>query len=417
MKKPLVNLSFIFLFIGLMVNGMGQSVLFSILAPLSRSIGFMDSGVGIIISCSAAVLVVFSLLWGRVIDRVNVKCVFIFGLISFGIGSLLFAYVLDLGQKGVIFPGTILLLLIVVRMIYAAMTAGTHPSAMAYVTKLTGEKERVSSIALISSSYSIGLVVGPAIVFIYDNGDVLSPIYFTSYLAIFVAIASVFVLKGFPSTIVNSVKENKVNSLKFWDGRIFPALISLMFINVTFSCIQQSAGFLVQDLFIITESEATRKTGGILSTIALVMLFTQVVLIQKFKIDYKKMISVGYVLASLGLTSIVFSTVYISFFSIVISMAITGVGIGYLIPSLQTHLTLFASSDEQGKIAGYIFSFSALGYIIGPLLGTGLIGLATWMPYLMSIVMLIFSATCVLFGSKHGRKSTSNGLVQLITRK
>ncbi|WP_305817438.1 MFS transporter [Photobacterium leiognathi] len=104
MKKPVLNLSFIFLFIGLMVNGMGQSVLFSILAPLSRTIGFMDSGVGIIISCSAAVLVVFSLLWGRIIDRVNIKYVFIFGLISFGIGSLLFAYVLDLGQKRRHFP-------------------------------------------------------------------------------------------------------------------------------------------------------------------------------------------------------------------------------------------------------------------------------------------------------------------------
>ncbi|GAL15375.1 multidrug resistance protein 2 [Vibrio astriarenae] len=147
------------------------------------------------------------------------------------------------------------------------------------------------------------------------------------------------------------------------------------------------------------------------------MLFTQVVLIQKFKIDYKKMISAGFVLVSLGLALIVFSTVYISFVAIVISMAITGVGIGYLIPSLQTHLTLFASNDEQGKIAGYIFGFSALGYVVGPLLGTGLIGLATWMPYLMSIVMLILSATCMLWESKHGRQSTSNGLVQSIMRK
>jgi MFS family permease len=291
-------------------------------------------------------------------------------------------------------------------MIYAAMTAGTHPAAMAYVTKLKNEKERVSSIALISSSYSIGLVVGPVLVFVYQSGNVLSPVYLISYLAIIFAIASIFILKDSPPNATVEVKEHKNSSLKFWDRRILPTLISLMLVNVIFSCLQQSLGFLTQDLFLISGDEASRKTGVILSTFALAMLFTQVILIQRYKINYKIMIYLGIALVGVGLVCLTFATVYIDFVAIILSIVITGVGIGYLIPSLQTHLTFFVLSNEQGKVAGYIFSFSAMGYVIGPLLGTGLIGIATWLPYLMCLALLTISASCLLIGSKEVSKKT-----------
>ncbi len=411
MKKPVVNISFLVLFVGLMINGMGQSVLFSILAPLSRSIGFMDSGVGIIISCSALMLVIFSSIWGRIIDKVNVKTVFIFGLLSFGIGSLVFAYVLELGVDKILLPERALILLIVIRMIYAAMTACTHPSAMAYVVKSTDEKDRVSSIALVSSSYSIGLVVGPALIFLSDYGSVLTPIYFTSLLAIFVALVSSFFLKNSVTDTFDNklIKENKNSVLNIFDSGVFPVLISLMFINAILSSIQQSAGFLVQDVFTITDAVASKKTGFILSSLAFAMLFTQIFLIRKYNISYKKMVLIGYACLGVGLILIIFASIHMIFTLIVISTVTTGVGIGYLIPALQTHLSLSSSDNEQGKIAGYIFSFSAMGYIIGPLLGTGLISFGIWIPYLISIAMLILSALCMFIGRKNRNKLLAMG--------
>ncbi|EOX4231018.1 MFS transporter [Vibrio cholerae] len=404
MKKYFTNIPFIILFIGLMINGMGQSVLFSVLAPISRAIGFMDSGVGIIISCSALTLVLFSSIWGNLIDKTDSQYVFIFGLISFGLGSLLFAYILDLGINSDISPERTLMLLIIVRIIYAAMTAGTHPAAMAYISKYTNNDDRISRIALMSSSYNVGLILGPMIVFLYQSNNVLSPIYLTSYLAIFFAVISVFSLGGKSIGITKNEVGNN-NGIAIKDVRVFQGLLAILFINTIFSTLQQSAGFLVQDLFSVSGLDASKKIGFILSAFALSMLFTQAVLIQKIKISYNKTVLIGYFLASFGLVIIILSILYKNFALVVISMAISGIGIGYLLPSIQTFLTTLASKNEYGKITGYIFSFSALGYIVGPLIGTGLISTAIWLPYLISIIMLSLSAMCLLIGSKRKPKA------------
>jgi MFS family permease len=60
--------------------GMGQSLLLSILPPLSRELGMQEWKVGAIFALSAGLWVVASPFWGRRSDRIGRKPVILIGL-------------------------------------------------------------------------------------------------------------------------------------------------------------------------------------------------------------------------------------------------------------------------------------------------------------------------------------------------
>ncbi|MEM6585803.1 MAG: MFS transporter, partial [Pseudomonadota bacterium] len=69
------------IFAGLMVFAMGQTILFALLGPATREMGFAEWQVGAIISTSAVVFVAISALWGRIADRWGRRNTIVTGLL------------------------------------------------------------------------------------------------------------------------------------------------------------------------------------------------------------------------------------------------------------------------------------------------------------------------------------------------
>jgi len=61
---------------------------------------------------------------------------------------------------------------------------------------------------------------------------------------------------------------------------------------------------------------------------------------------------------------------------------------GFATPGFMSAPTLLATRDEQGAVAGLMGSASALAFMGGPLLGTGLYEIAPVVPYLAGAVLL-----------------------------
>jgi MFS family permease len=71
-----------------------------------------------------------------------------------------------------------------------------------------------------------------------------------------------------------------------------------------------------------------------------------------------------------------------------LAVALLGAGMGFGIPGFMAAPTLLATRAEQGAVAGLTGSASALAFMLGPLLGTGLYEIAPAAPYLLGAVLL-----------------------------
>ena len=78
----------------LMATGIGQSLVFAILAPLGREVQLNELQITSIIAISALIFGLAAPRWGRVSDRVGRKPIIITGLVGYTVGTILFTSVL-----------------------------------------------------------------------------------------------------------------------------------------------------------------------------------------------------------------------------------------------------------------------------------------------------------------------------------
>ena len=83
-----------------LATGIGQSMTFTLLAPLGREVGFGEVQIGLIITCSALLFSLTSPFWGRRCDRFGRKPVLLLGLFGYAFGCILFATVFFFGLMG-----------------------------------------------------------------------------------------------------------------------------------------------------------------------------------------------------------------------------------------------------------------------------------------------------------------------------
>ena len=109
---PLVFAKRILLF-ALIAVGMGQTVLFAILAPLGREVGLTVIQIGTIISASSITVFLCMPIWGRASDRWGRKRIILVGLFGYSLGTVLFAAVFKSAMMG-LFPAMVAFIALIV---------------------------------------------------------------------------------------------------------------------------------------------------------------------------------------------------------------------------------------------------------------------------------------------------------------
>ena len=85
------------IYAGLMVFAMCHTILFALLGPATREMGFAEWQVGAIISTSAVGFVAISALWGRIADRWGRRNTIVTGLLGYSLSTFLFAWLVLYG--------------------------------------------------------------------------------------------------------------------------------------------------------------------------------------------------------------------------------------------------------------------------------------------------------------------------------
>ena len=355
------------LILALMATGMGQSLVFAILAPLGREVELGELQITSIIAISALIFSLAAPRWGRFSDRVGRKPVIICGLLGYTVGTLLFTSVFYAGLAGLLGGSLLYGTVLAARCCQAVIMSGTNPAASAYAADHTGAEQRTRTMARLGTANSMGTILGPAVSGALATFGLLAPLYFAAGLAFF---AALLVWWQLPVTPQQDLTRRPLSArLRFTDRRILLLLATAVGLFVGYSGIQQTLGFQLQDKLGLSGIETAQMTGAALMVSAAFTFLVQVTVMQRIKLKATQFIR-------LGLISLLFGAAVIAGFEtfavLAVGMAFLGIGLGLCMPAISAGASLAVLPEEQGAAAGLVSACPAIGFVSGPLIAGAL---------------------------------------------
>lgn len=389
-KRNASTLQHSILLMAVAATALGQTLVFTLLPSLGRATGMAEMEVGLIISCSALVFALASPVWGTVSESLGRKAVLVIGLTGYSLGTLLFALVFQAGLNGWATGSLLVAGLVLSRMLQAAIMAATPAAAAAYTADITTPEQRTQGMGRIGAANNLGTVIGPVSGGILAAVTLVFPLYAVSVITGLMAIGTAIFLP--PSPQVRSKRTlGLMQTLKkglgaYADPRLRDLLMTGVMLFMSFALIQQTLGFLFQDHFHMSPQEAARSLGMTMMAAAITSLAGQIIVVQWLRAPATLLIAMavpaiggGAVLLWMADSQWLMSS----------AVLLVGLGLGFGMPAIMSLASLRVSHEEQGRVAGLASACPALGFILGPLVGTGLYTLDHRWPYLLVMVLLV----------------------------
>ncbi|WP_231880720.1 MULTISPECIES: MFS transporter [unclassified Alcanivorax] len=372
------------------VTALGQTLVFTLLPSLGRATGMTEMQVGLIISCSSLVFALASPVWGTLSESLGRKRVMVIGLSGYSLGTLSFAVVFDLGLRGALVGVGLVAALVLSRMLQAAIMAATPAAAAAYTADITTPEQRTQGMGRIGAANNIGTVVGPVSGGMLAAVALVFPLYGVAALTALMAISVALWLPPSPhqptarTVPLRSVLRHGLAA--YADPRLRDLLLTGVMLFMSFALIQQTLGFLFQDQFQMSPTEAARALGLTMMMAALTSLSGQLIVVQWLKAPATLLIALA--VPSIGAGAVI---LWLANTEAWMSGAVllVGLGLGFGMPAVMSLASLRVPTQEQGRVAGLASACPALGFIVGPLVGTGLYTLDQRWPYLLVIALLL----------------------------
>jgi len=372
------------LFFSLICNGAGQTVLFSILPPLSRQLNLSEFQVLLVFAVSAAIWMFSAGYWGRRSDIWGRKPVMLIGLVAFAVSTALFAATLQGGLSGWLPAAAVFPLMIASRSIFGLLGSGTAPASQAYIADRTTASERLGALATNSAAFGLGAALGPGVATMLTVFGVLAPFYFIAAMALASAVAIWLLLPEHSRPRAHA--ERPKSSLRWYDDRILPFVIFSIGLGTTGAIAIQTMSFFFMDVLGAKRDLAVEYTsiGQMASSMA--ALFAQLIVVQRFKFSASQLTSWGLILA---FVSFVLFLVSPNFGPLIFALILSGLGFGIARPGFTAAASLTVSPHDQGAVAGIIGGASAAGFIMGPMIGLMYRHVSPYAPYAFGAFMMV----------------------------
>jgi MFS family permease len=266
--------------------------------------------------------------------------------------------------------------------VFGLAWAATPVTAQSYVADMTsGTAERVRGMSMIGAAQGLALAVGPALGGVLSLAGLLVPIYAAP---VVLGVIAVVVWRGLPRPPAGRARPATVR-ISPLDRRMWPFLTVGFGLYLALAIVLMTVGFLVQDRLHLGTQETGRVTSLVLLACAGMVILVQVLAVPRLGWAPVRLIRVGTVVMAAGMVVVAFASSEILLDA---GVAVLGAGMGFGTPGFMSAPTLLATREEQGAVAGLVGSSSALAFMGGPLLGTGLYEIAPTVPYLLGTALL-----------------------------
>ncbi|MCG8393795.1 MAG: MFS transporter [Pseudomonadales bacterium] len=386
------------------VTALGQTLVFTLLPSLGRATGLAEMQVGLIISCSSLVFALASPVWGTFSESLGRKRVLVIGLTGYSLGTLAFALVFDAGLRGWVAGGLLLAGLVVSRMLQAAIMAATPAAAAAYTADITTPEQRTQGMGRIGAANNLGTVIGPVSGGVLVAVALVFPLYGVALLTGLMALLAAWWLPQSPHqpsertlTLGQTLRKGLA---AYADPRLRDLLLTGVMLFMSFALIQQTLGFLFQDHFALSPAEAARALGLTMMAAAVMSLAGQIIVVQWLRAPATLLIGLAIPAIATGALVLWLAD---QKWAMSVAVMLVGLGLGFGMPAVMSLASLRVSPEEQGRVAGLASACPALGFILGPLVGTGLYTLDHRWPYLL---VMSLSVPLAILGWRLARSGT-----------
>jgi MFS family permease len=380
---PASRLSTRLVLFSVLATGIGQSMTFTLLAPLGREVGLGEVQIGLIITCSSLVFTLTSPFWGRSSDRWGRKPVLLLGLFGYSFGCLLFASVFLFGLRGLLSGLTLYLLAIFSRVLMASLMSAAPSAAAAYIADTTSTGQRVAGMGRLGAARTLGAILGPALSGLLAAIGLLAPLYIAAGITLISSLLVVVVLKEPPRAAARPATRLW---LKVLDRRYFPYILIGFLTFFAFSMMSQTIGFYFQDRFALDGSTTAQALGFGMMVSAAMSLFSQAYLAGRLKMQPIRMMTLGLPVLMVGYALLLLAG---SIVELGAYMGILGLGLGMVAPGYTAGASLAVGPDEQGAVSGLVSACPAAGFVLGPLVGTSLYQANPALPYLCACLLMV----------------------------
>lgn len=368
---------------------MGQFIVFAVLAPLIRAVGLQEYQGGLILSFSSIVFALSSGVWGRLSSIYGRKKVMLIGLCGYCFGTILFVSGFYAGFQHYLTGFMLFCLLATARMLQSTLMGATSPATTAYMADITPPEQRVKGMGLIGSANSLGTILGPAIAAPLIMLHLLAPLLAASAITL---VTAFIVLLWLPK---DEAQDNSGNQVKigqqiihtlrsYFDPRYSNLLLIGVLMFMSYAMSQQTLGYLIQDRLQISPEQAASILAEAFIYSAVFSLVAQLGFVARLKISAPKLLFIGLPLMMVGYLILIQLSAEMD---AMIAFSCVGFGFGLCLPGFSAAASLSVSSEEQGAVAGVIAGAPALGYILGPTLGSVLYQWNELAPYVASAVL------------------------------
>ena len=418
--KSIPNDRMAVLFCVMLVAAAGNTAMQSILPAIGAKLHIPDVWVSLAFSWSALLWVVTAPRWARQSDRRGRKALMALGVTGFSLSMLLCGLSIWAGLSGWLSAGVTFILFALCRSLYGGFGSAAPPAVQAYVAARTEPAERTQALSLVSSSFGLGTVIGPAVapLFILPFFGLAAPMLVFALIGVSVLIAlrlrlpddlPRFEARGVVATYPTSASVASVGDdeeisadgtprarLDWNDPRTKPWMLAGFIGGQAQAMILGVIGFLILDRLglRLRPDEAADPTGVVLMAGAFAALLAQWGLIPILKPGPRIAVLGGAAMAAVGLLMIGLAS---DLHAITIGFALASLGFGLFRPGFTAGASLAVPRRDQGSIAGMTASINGSAYIVSPAIGVLIYG---WNPLAAFALMALLCGYLVIWGSK-----------------
>ena len=417
------------LFLVMLVTAAGNTAMQSVMPSIGTRLQVPDFWISLAYSWSALLWMAMAPFWARRSDRRGRKAMMAIGLIGFIASFGLCGLVLLGGLAGWYGLTATLLLFALARSFYGGFGSAAPPAVQAYVASRTSPAERTKALSLITSSFGLGTVLGPALApfLILPGVGLVSPFFSFALFAVVVLIALRLQLpdddpqyagRGEVLAAPFSASSNSdgrrrerdhddeidetnraavdaygaeavledAGRLRWRDPRLRPWLITGLLGGHAQAMVLGIIGFLLLDrLGLRSDPDAgAGPIGLVLMLGAVATLLAQWGLIPMLHLGPRSATLWGMVLAAAGTLVIALGS---ELNSTAIGFALASLGFGLYRPGFTAGASLAVSRAEQGQSAGIVAAVNGAAYVAAPAFGVWLYNTSPWVAWSTILVL------------------------------
>lgn len=396
------------LFAVMLVAAAGNTAMQSILPAIGAKLDIPDVWVSLAFSWSALLWVLTAPAWARQSDRRGRKALMALGVVGFLSSMALCGLTLWAGLAGYLGVGVTFIVFALFRSLYGGLGSASPPAVQAYVASRTEPEERTQALSVVSSSFGLGTVIGPAIapLFILPIVGLAGPMLMFALIGVVVLVllrwrlpddVPKFAARGniapYPTSAssptasseeVDDIDDlpdaNPPEPLKWRDGRVRPWMFAGFFGGQAQAMMLGVVGFLILDRlnFRVDPDAGAAATGVVLMAGAFATLLAQWGLIPLMRPSPRTAVLVG---ATLGGIGALMTGLAQDLHGIVIGFALASLGFGLFRPGFTAGASLSVPRRDQGSIAGMTASINGSAYIVSPAIGVLLYNVSPMLSY------------------------------------